>query len=30
MSGVGKRDARGVLWFWIGSHGDYEKLLDRQ
>ncbi|MGI8541248.1 MAG: hypothetical protein ACR2N0_15990 [Rubrobacteraceae bacterium] len=19
----------GVLWFWIGSHADYDKLLDR-
>jgi len=24
---VGKRDERGVLWFWIGSHADYDKLL---
>jgi hypothetical protein len=27
---VGKRDAEGVLWFWIGSHPDYEALLKRQ
>lgn len=19
----------GVLWFWVGSHGDYDKLLSR-
>lgn len=26
---VGKRDkdGRGILWFWIGSHADYDKLL---
>lgn len=24
---VGRLDERGVLWFWIGSHDDYEKLL---
>lgn len=27
---VGKRDERGMLWFWIGSHNDYDKLLARQ
>ena len=27
---VGKRDERGVLWFWIGSHADYDELLKRQ
>ena len=26
---VGKRDERGVLWFWIGSHADYDKLLSK-
>ncbi len=26
---VGKRDERGVLWFWIGSHADYDELLKR-
>jgi hypothetical protein len=26
--GVLKGDA--VVWFWIGSHADYDKLLDQQ
>ena len=24
---VGQRDESGIVWFWIGSHADYEKLL---
>ena len=24
---VGKRDDEGMLWFWIGSHADYEQML---
>ena len=24
---VGQRDENGVVWFWIGSHADYNKLL---
>lgn len=24
---VGKRDDEGVLWFWIGSHADYDELI---
>ena len=24
---VGKRDDKGVLWFWIGSHADYDELI---
>lgn len=24
---VGKRDEKGMLWYWIGSHNDYDKLL---
>ncbi|MCY3728263.1 MAG: hypothetical protein OXF97_04585 [Nitrospira sp.] len=24
---VGKRDDKGMLWFWIGSHADYEQTL---
>ncbi|MCY3790467.1 MAG: hypothetical protein OXH63_16965 [Gemmatimonadetes bacterium] len=24
---VGKRDDKGVLWFWIGSHVDYDELI---
>ncbi len=27
---VGKRDKSGVLWFWIGSHADYDQLLRTQ
>ena len=27
---VGKRDDKGMLWFWIGSHADYDKLLMQQ
>ena len=27
---VGKRDEKGMLWFWIGSHADYDKLIARQ
>lgn len=26
---VGQRDANGVVWFWIGSHADYDKLLSQ-
>jgi Txe/YoeB family toxin of Txe-Axe toxin-antitoxin module len=26
---VGKQDEWGMLWFWIGSHADYEKLLSQ-
>jgi len=26
---VGQRDERGMLWFWVGSHGDYDRLLSR-
>ena len=24
---VGKLDADQIIWFWIGSHGDYDRLL---
>jgi hypothetical protein len=27
---LGKRDKKGILWFWVGSHSDYDKLLKRQ
>ena len=27
---VGKRDERGMLWYWIGSHADYDTLLRRR
>ena len=26
---LGQRDDEGVVWFWIGSHADYDKLLER-
>jgi len=24
---VGQRDRDSIVWFWIGSHADYDKLL---
>jgi hypothetical protein len=27
---VGKRDENGVVWFWIGSHANYDKFLSQQ
>lgn len=26
---LGVRDAETVVWFWVGSHDDYERLLRR-
>jgi len=26
---VGVRDKDDLVWFWIGSHTDYEKLIDQ-
>ena len=26
---VGQRDKKGILWFWIGSHAEYDKLLSQ-
>jgi hypothetical protein len=26
---LGRRDEKGMLWFWIGSHTEYEKLLSQ-
>jgi len=26
---VGQRDESGVVWFWIGSHAEYDKLLSQ-
>ena len=26
---VGVLDGNAVVWFWIGKHADYDKLLDR-
>jgi hypothetical protein len=26
---VGQRDEQGIVWFWIGSHADYDHLLSQ-
>jgi len=26
---VGQKDDSGMLWFWIGSHAEYDKLLSQ-
>ncbi len=26
---VGKQTGKEIIWFWIGSHDDYKKLLSR-
>lgn len=26
---LGVRDGEAIVWFWIGSHTDYERLLDQ-
>ena len=26
---VGALERGGIVWFWIGSHADYDKLLDQ-
>ena len=26
---VGVREGNSMIWFWIGSHADYERLLDQ-
>jgi len=26
---VGLREGDEIMWFWIGSHADYDRLLDR-
>ena len=26
---VGQRDGDSIVWFWIGSHADYDKLLSQ-
>ena len=26
---VGVRDGQDIVWFWIGGHEEYDKLLDR-
>jgi hypothetical protein len=26
---VGLRDGSDIFWFWIGSHADYDRLLDQ-
>lgn len=27
---LGKRDDKGMLWFWIGSHADYDRILGQK
>ncbi len=27
---VGQREGNLVVWFWVGSHADYDKLLKRR
>lgn len=26
---LGVRDGEEIIWFWVGSHGDYDKLLSQ-
>ena len=26
---LGAQDAEDIIWFWIGSHSDYDKLISR-
>lgn len=26
---LGQKDAKGIVWFWIGSHAEYDKLLSQ-
>jgi hypothetical protein len=26
---VGVRNESGIIWFWIGTHADYDKLLSQ-
>ena len=26
---LGRKDESGIVWFWIGSHADYDKLLSQ-
>jgi hypothetical protein len=26
---IGVREAEDILWFWIGTHGEYNELLSR-
>jgi hypothetical protein len=26
---VGVRDGQDVIWFWIGSHAEYDKLIQQ-
>lgn len=26
---LGQRDGEGIIWFWIGSHANYDKLLNQ-
>lgn len=26
---LGQKDLKGIVWFWIGSHAEYDKLLSQ-
>ena len=26
---LGQKDAKGIVWFWIGPHAEYDKLLSQ-
>lgn len=26
---LGQKDKKGIVWFWVGSHADYDKLLSQ-
>ena len=26
---LGQKDETGIVWFWVGSHADYDKLLSQ-
>jgi hypothetical protein len=26
---LGQKDEKGIVWFWVGSHADYDKLLSQ-
>ena len=27
---LGQKDEKGIVWFWVGSHADYDKLLSQR
>jgi hypothetical protein len=26
---LGQKDVKGIVWFWIGPHAEYDKLLSQ-